>query len=74
MKTWTESQFDKAIAATMLNPAKPPAKAARLVLVEGLSRHEAARQVGTDVRAVSRAVSRLQPRQRCPTCGQQIIT
>jgi predicted DNA-binding protein (UPF0251 family) len=65
-------QFTAALSATRMSPDGAGTKAARLVLVDGLSRHEAAKQVGIDVMTVSRAVARLQPPKRCEHCGQLI--
>jgi predicted DNA-binding protein (UPF0251 family) len=65
-------QFALALSATLMKVDGAGTKAARLVLVDGLSRHEAAKQVGIDVMTVSRAVARLQPPKRCEHCGQLI--
>lgn len=68
----TPRQFASALSATRLDPQGRAVAAARLTLVDGLSRNAAARRVGCDIRAVSRAVERLQPRQRCECCGQML--
>lgn len=49
-------------------------EAARLVLVDGLSRNAAARRVGITTGAVSRLVARLREMERngCPTCGRSV--
>lgn len=65
----TPRQFATALSTTRMPPDSRAAQAARQVLVGGLSRSAAARDVGVDVRAVSRAVARLQPTQKCPQCG-----
>jgi predicted DNA-binding protein (UPF0251 family) len=69
----TPTQFDRIVAASRINPAKPSAAAARLVLIDGLSAQDAASRVGLNRRTVDRCVARIvarhQPPQVCPTCG-----
>jgi predicted DNA-binding protein (UPF0251 family) len=62
------AQFTRALSGTRMPPDSATARAARLVLVEGLSRGEAARRTGIDQAAISRAVQRLQPSHACPQC------
>lgn len=64
----TPAQFTRALQASRLAPEGRTAAAARLVLVDGMSRNAAARQIGIDIRAVSKGVDKLQPRPRCPHC------
>jgi hypothetical protein len=65
----TPRQFAAALAGTRMPPDSASSRAARLVLVDGLSMHAAARECGIGHSAVSRAVARIQPRETCPTCG-----
>ena len=65
----TPTQFDRILSSTRINPSKPSATAARLVLIDGLSAQDAAARVGLNRRTVDRIVARLQPRNVCPTCG-----
>ena len=65
----TPTQFTAALAATRMDPSGLATQAARHVLVDGMSRNAAAKQTGIDIRAVSRAVERIAPRQRCQHCG-----
>lgn len=44
--------------------------AARLVLVEGLSRYAAAERLGIDIAAVSRAAKKITELKTCRCCGQ----
>ena len=64
----TPATFTVALAATRLDPAGRSAQAARAVLVDGVSRRQAAIMFGIDHAAVSRAVARLQPQTPCPHC------
>lgn len=66
----TPRQFAAALAGSRLDPQGRTAQAARLVLVDGLTRNAAAKQVGIDIKAVSRGCERLMPRERCPHCHQ----
>lgn len=68
----TPRQFDLALSGTRMRerPDSATVQAARLVLVDGLSRNAAAKAQGIDIKAVSRAVERLRPRERCPHCHQ----
>lgn len=68
----TPAQFTRSLASTRMDPAGKTAAACRLVLVDGLSQNAAAKQIGVDIRAVSRAVLRLEPPERCPTCNQPV--
>ena len=65
----TPKQFAQALLVARMRPHTRTSQACRLVLVEGMSHREAARQVGVQASAVNRAVRLLQPRPRCPTCG-----
>jgi|GEM_PF-4323121 len=65
----TPAQFARAIAGTRIDPQGQTAAACRLVLVDGLSRTEAARRIGIDGAAVSRAIAKLAPRKACPHCA-----
>jgi hypothetical protein len=44
--------------------------AARLVLVDGISRYAAADQIGVDIAAVSRAAKKIGEIKTCRCCGQ----
>lgn len=66
----TPAQFTQALASTRLDPAGLATQAARLVLVDGLSRNAAARKVGCDPAAVTRAVQRIPHTPMCPHCRQ----
>lgn len=66
----TPSQFAQALAASSMDPEGRTAQAARLVLVDGLTRNAAAKRIGIDIKAVSRGCERLMPRERCPHCHQ----
>jgi hypothetical protein len=65
----TPRQFAAALAGTHMPPDSGSSRAARLVLVDGLSMHAAARECGIGHSAVSRAVARIQPRVACPHCA-----
>lgn len=68
----TPKQFERAATTANMDPEGRATQAARKVLVDGLSRRAAATEIGVDIRAVSRAVDRLQPTERCPTCGHHL--
>lgn len=68
----TPSQFTRALSGTRMPPDSATARAARLVLVDGLSRNASAKRLGIDIKAVSRAVERLAPPHRCPACGRKL--
>lgn len=69
-KKLTAAEFSKrAAAAKMCGRA---CDAARLVLVDGLSRYAAAERIGVDVSAVSRAAKRIGEVSLCKCCGQSI--
>lgn len=65
----TEAQFTATLAATRMSPSGLATQAARHVLVDGMTRNAAAKAVGINIRAVSRAVGRIAPRKRCTHCG-----
>ena len=66
----TVKRFNRmAIAARMNGRALD---AARLVLVDGIGLNAAARQIGVDKAAVSRAIKRLNGLAICRACGQRI--
>lgn len=62
------AQFTRALSETRMLPEGKSTAAAWLVLVEGMSRKQAADAIGIDHAAVSKAVARIQPRTRCPHC------
>lgn len=64
----TPRQFSTALATTRMRTDSRNTQAARRVLVEGTSLNAAAKAVGVDIRAVSRAVMRLRPSEECPHC------
>jgi hypothetical protein len=64
----TPTQFTRALSATRMPADSATARAARMVLVDSVSRNEAARQAGVDPAAVTRAVKRLMPTEPCPHC------
>jgi DNA-binding transcriptional LysR family regulator len=68
----TPRQFDQALLVARMSRESKTAQAARLALLDGLSHNAAARQIGIDPSAVTRAVAKLQPRPCCPTCGQKM--
>lgn len=65
----TPAQFTAALAGTRMAPEGKSTAAARLVLVDGKSRKQAAEALGIDAAAVSRAVAKIQPRTPCPHCA-----
>lgn len=66
----TPRQFTAALSGRRINPDGKATKAARMVLVDGLSRREAARTMGLHLATVANAVKRIQPDVKCPTCGR----
>lgn len=71
----TPAEFDSVVARTGANPESRTMKAARMVMVDGITRHLAARRVGILPPGVYRAVRKLQlaaTQPRCPTCGQTL--
>ena len=70
----TPKQFSDAVAKTRINPDSDTAFAARLVLVNGLTKYRAAKTIGIHQSVLLRAVRKLQPdvRETCPTCGQKV--
>jgi hypothetical protein len=68
----TPRQFDTAARACNMKLDGRATLAARLVLVEGFTRLAASKHIGVNVRVVARAVDRLQPREKCPTCGKPV--
>lgn len=66
----TETEFNSRVALTRLRGRA--LDAARLVLVDGQSRHAAARQLGITASAVSRAVSKITRVEICRCCRQAI--
>jgi RNA polymerase-binding transcription factor DksA len=69
-KKLTAAEFDRRAAAGRMGGRA--CAAARLVLVEGLSRYAAAERIGVDVAAVSRAAKRIGEIDICKCCGQSI--
>ena len=63
------SAFAIVLAAHDVDPKSKSARAARMVLVDGLSRNAAANKARVNVAAVSRTVRRLLA-PLCPCCGQ----
>ena len=68
----TPAEFKRRVALTKMRGRS--LDAARLVLVDGLSRYAAAEQVGVDIAAVSRAASRIERLEICKYCGGEITT
>lgn len=66
----TAEQFTRLASASPLQPGRT-LDACRLVLVDGLSPAEAARQAGVEHSAVSRALPKI-PRKLCRACGQPV--
>ena len=64
----TPAQFSAALARTRMSPDGKAAHGAAYVLCHGLSITDAAKAVGLDRSAVSRAVARLRPVRQCPHC------
>lgn len=66
-------EFDRRVRFSLMNARLKTVKAARLVLVEGLSRSEAAKKVDLSVSVVSRGVKRIKEVKLesvcCPECG-----
>ena len=71
----TNDQFS-AITALLPGRSGRTTAAARLVLCEGMSRNQAAREIGVDVAAVSRLVARIEDidQNGCPCCGREVLT
>lgn len=65
------AEFDSRAALTRMRGRS--LDAARLVLVDGMSRYAAAEQIGVDIAAVSRAAKKLQEIKTCQCCGQTIV-
>lgn len=65
------SAFAIVLCAHRLDSKSKSARAARMVLVDGLSRNAAATKAKVDVAAVSRIVKRLQE-PLCPCCGRPV--
>ena len=69
----TPKQFAEALGNTRINPDSDTAFAARLVLVNGLTRYRAAKTIGIHQSVLLRAVRKLTPpAPTCPTCGQKV--
>jgi len=66
------TQFSQALLVARMREQARTSQAARLVLVDGIGQREAARRLGINASAVTRAVALLQPRAHCPTCGQAV--
>jgi hypothetical protein len=64
----TAAEFKRRVALTRMGGRS--LHAARLVLVDGLSRYAAAERVGVGIAAVSRAAARIENMQFCKCCGQ----
>lgn len=65
----TPAQFQAALAATQMHEDGATTRAARLVLVDGVSRRRAAAAAGIDLSALKRALQRLDPKSPCPHCA-----
>lgn len=71
----TPRQFSAALALANVAADSNIAAAARLVLLDNVGQREAARRIGIDVAAVSRALKRIAPHvhaTNCPTCGRAL--
>jgi predicted DNA-binding protein (UPF0251 family) len=66
----TADEFTRRAALTKMHGRA--LDAARLVLVEGLSRYAAAERLGIDVAAVSRAAKKISELKICQCCGNVI--
>lgn len=69
-------QFATALAVTRADPDSRTSRAARRVLVDGLTANAAAREQGLQPAAVYRALRRLGDIAStgcCPTCGQALL-
>ena len=65
----TAAEFARRVALTKMRGQS--LAAARLVLVDGMSRYAASRQIGVDVAAVSRAAAKIEQLKICRCCGQK---
>ena len=66
----TAAEFGRRAALTRMHGRA--LDAARLVLVDGLSRYAAAGQMGVDIAAVSRAAKKISEIKTCRCCGQML--
>ena len=71
----TPTQFSRALTDAGMSPESRTARAVRLVLIDGLSDNAAAREIGVNPSAVTRARNRLLRRVPCPHCaGSGLVT
>lgn len=71
----TPTDFARVLADACMSPESRTARAVRLVLVDRLSDNAAAREIGVNPSAVTRAKNRLLRRVPCPHCsGSGFVT
>ena len=66
----TPAEFARRLAASGLSGRA--CDAARLVLVDGVGRYEAAKRIGINYSAVHRTTERIENLVICPECGQEV--